>query len=113
MYVNETHLFSYIQVFEQIPDGLAMKAMADSLFFWGYAVSPIPGGFLASMVPAHRVFGLAICASVVLNMTIPGIMLLNNVTLLVIVRGMQGVFEVITDLRKVFNVIASTLVLLI
>lgn len=71
--------------------------MVDSSFFWGYLVTQIPGGFLASIVPANRIFGFAICTSAVLNMAIPGAMSFDNVTFLVIIRVIQGLVEVIVQ----------------
>lgn len=69
--------------------------MVDSSFFWGYLITQIPGGFLASIFPANRIFGLAICTSAVLNMTIPGAMLLDsNISFLLIIRVIQGLVEV-------------------
>lgn len=68
--------------------------MVDSSFFWGYLITQIPGGFLASVFPANRIFGLAICTSAVLNMTIPGAMSLDNISFLLIIRVMQGLVEV-------------------
>lgn len=68
--------------------------MVDSSFFWGYLITQIPGGFLASIFPANRIFGLAICTSAVLNMTIPGAMSLDNISFLLVIRVMQGLVEV-------------------
>lgn len=68
--------------------------MVDSSFFWGYLITQIPGGFLASFFPANRIFGIAICTSALLNMTIPGAMKLENVTVLLMIRVLQGLVEV-------------------
>merc|ERR1719400_1930405 len=40
----------------------------DSSFFWGYIVTQLPGGFLASRFPANRLFGTAIFLSSCLNL---------------------------------------------
>lgn len=70
------------------------ESLVDSSFFWGYMITQVPGGFLASFFPANRIFGIAICTSAVLNMTVPGAMHLNNVTVLLIIRVLQGLVEV-------------------
>lgn len=75
----------------------ATESMVDSSFFWGYLVTQIPGGFLASIVPANRIFGFAICTSAVLNMAIPGAMSLDSVAFLVIIRVIQGLVEVMAE----------------
>lgn len=72
----------------------ATESMVDSSFFWGYLITQIPGGFLASVFPANRIFGAAICTSAVLNMVVPGAMSLDNVTVLLLLRVLQGLVEV-------------------
>lgn len=68
--------------------------MVDSSFFWGYLVTQIPGGFLASFFPANRIFGIAIFTSALLNMTLPGAMSLDSITVLIMIRVLQGLVEV-------------------
>ena len=46
----------------------------DSAFFWGYVVTQVPGGLLASQIPANRVFGIAILLSSCLNLLLPTVM---------------------------------------
>ncbi|KAH0539349.1 vesicular glutamate transporter 1 [Cotesia glomerata] len=48
------------------------EGLLDSSFFWGYLVTQVPGGFLASLYPANRIFGMAIAASSFLNLLVPG-----------------------------------------
>ena len=43
----------------------------DSSYFWGYVVTQVPGGFLASYIPANRLFGFAILFNSCLNLLIP------------------------------------------
>lgn len=72
--------------------------MAESSFrwiFWISFISYIPGGFLAAIVPPHKVFGFAICFSLLLNMTIPSS---SNFLFVIMVRAIQGILEVIVDL---------------
>lgn len=71
-----------------------LESMVDSSFFWGYLVTQIPGGFLASFFPANRIFGIAIFTSALLNMTLPGAMSLDSITVLIMIRVLQGLVEV-------------------
>ncbi len=68
--------------------------MVDTSFFWGYLITQIPGGFLASMFPANQIFGVAIFTSAVLNVIVPTTMDLDNVAVTVIIRAVQGLVEV-------------------
>lgn len=90
--------FSNKQTFKKPHWDAPTESMVDSSFFWGYLVTQIPGGFLASVFPANRIFGLAITTSAVLNMIIPGAMSLDNVTFLLIIRVIQGLVEVIANI---------------
>lgn len=72
---------------------VAMESAVDSSFFWGYLVTQVPGGFLASMFPANRIFGTAIACSSFLNLLVPGAMALHPVVL-IMVRVLQGLVEV-------------------
>lgn len=53
------------------------EGLLDSSFFWGYLVTQVPGGFLASLYPANRIFGMAIAASSFLNLLVPGALSLH------------------------------------
>ena len=61
----------------------------DSSFFWGYIVTQLPGGFLASRFPANRLFGTAIFLSSCLNLLIPAATKLDPVCVIV-VRVLQA-----------------------
>nr|CAD7396346.1 unnamed protein product [Timema poppensis] len=74
---------------------VATESAVDSSFFWGYLVTQIPGGFMASMYPANRVFGTAIAISSFLNLLVPGAMTLNA-TSVILVRVCQGLVEGVT-----------------
>ncbi|XP_015911653.1 vesicular glutamate transporter 1 isoform X2 [Parasteatoda tepidariorum] len=67
----------------------------DSSFFWGYLITQIPGGFLATMYPANRVFGTAIAVSSCLNMLLPGAARVGP-GLVIVVRVLQGLVEGVT-----------------
>lgn len=51
---------------------IGTESALDSSFFWGYLVTQVPGGFLASLYPANRIFGIAIATSSFLNLLVPG-----------------------------------------
>lgn len=70
-----------------------MESAVDSSFFWGYLVTQVPGGFLASMFPANRIFGTAIACSSFLNLLVPGALNLDPLVI-IFVRMMQGFVEV-------------------
>lgn len=69
-----------------------MESAVDSSFFWGYLVTQVPGGFLASVYPANRIFGTAIACSAFLNLFLPGAFEFPGV--IIIIRVMQGLVEV-------------------
>ncbi|XP_069132032.1 vesicular glutamate transporter 1-like isoform X1 [Argopecten irradians] len=69
--------------------------VVDSSFFWGYIVTQIPGGYLASRVPANRIFGLAIGFSAFLNLLLPGAAQVHY-GLVMAVRILQGLVEGVT-----------------
>lgn len=70
-----------------------MESAVDSSFFWGYLVTQVPGGFLASAYPANRIFGTAIAISSFLNLFMPGAMSFSPLAVIVI-KVMQGFVEV-------------------
>ncbi|ELU12188.1 hypothetical protein CAPTEDRAFT_177109 [Capitella teleta] len=69
--------------------------LVDSSFFWGYLVTQIPGGYLASRYPANRIFGCAIATSSFLNLFIPGACRIHYV-MVMLVRIVQGLVEGVT-----------------
>jgi ACS family sodium-dependent inorganic phosphate cotransporter-like MFS transporter 6/7/8 len=73
-----------------------MESAVDSSFFWGYLVTQIPGGFLASIYPANRIFGTAIACSAFLNLFLPGAFEFPGI--IICIRVLQGLVEV----RKTF-----------
>lgn len=76
-----------------------MESAVDSSFFWGYLITQVPGGFLASMYPANRIFGTAIACSSFLNLLVPGALNLDPLVI-ILVRSMQGFVEV--SLKAIF-----------
>ena len=73
----------------------------DASFFWGYIVTQLPGGFLASKFPANRLFGTAIFLSSCLNLLIPAATLLDPKAVIA-VRVMQ-VYLLYIQLYKVIR----------
>nr|KAG5698662.1 hypothetical protein BaRGS_003176 [Batillaria attramentaria] len=69
--------------------------VVDSSFFWGYIITQIPGGYLASRVPANRLFGLAIGISSFLNLLLPGAADVHYMVVIA-VRVLQGLVEGVT-----------------
>ncbi|CAH1785833.1 unnamed protein product [Owenia fusiformis] len=69
--------------------------LVDSSFFWGYIITQIPGGYLASRLPANMVFGTAIAVSSFLNLMIPGAAQVHY-GLVMFVRILQGLVEGVT-----------------
>nr|CAG4646208.1 EOG090X04X8 [Macrothrix elegans] len=69
--------------------------VVDSSFFWGYLITQVPGGFLASKYAANKVFGSAIAVSAFLNMLLPGAAKIHPVVV-IMVRILQGLVEGVT-----------------
>lgn len=68
------------------------ESMLDSSFFWGYLVTQVPGGFLASLYPANRIFGGAIAISSFLNLLVPGALKVSPAVDM-LVQVMKGLVE--------------------
>ncbi|XP_076632550.1 vesicular glutamate transporter [Colletes latitarsis] len=71
------------------------ESALDSSFFWGYLVTQVPGGFLASLYPANRIFGAAIAISSVLNLLVPGALKLDPIADMC-VQVLKGLVEGVT-----------------
>ncbi|XP_024936871.1 vesicular glutamate transporter 1 [Cephus cinctus] len=71
------------------------ESTLSSSFFWGYFVTQVPGGFLASLYPANKIFGAAIAASCFLNLLVPGAMI-TSPALAVCVQVCKGLAEGVT-----------------
>uniref|UniRef100_A0A1B0A1J9 Major facilitator superfamily (MFS) profile domain-containing protein n=1 Tax=Glossina pallidipes TaxID=7398 RepID=A0A1B0A1J9_GLOPL len=75
---------------------VAVESHVDSSFFWGYLVTQIPGGFIASKFPANKIFGLSIASSATLHLFVPFAMTLAHGHVVICVRILQGLFEGVT-----------------
>lgn len=89
---NRTNPFLHLPEFTWTPETIGV---VDSSFFWGYIVTQIPGGYLASRLPANRIFGLAIGTSAFLNLLLPGAAQVHF-GLVMAVRILQGLVEGVT-----------------
>ncbi|GJQ65577.1 hypothetical protein Trydic_g7675 [Trypoxylus dichotomus] len=68
---------------------------ADSSIFWGYLITQVPGGFLATQYPANKLFGGAIVTSSLFNLLIP-VTLLDAPFVMICIRVIQGLVEGVT-----------------
>nr|CAG4647849.1 EOG090X04X8 [Moina brachiata]SVE92971.1 EOG090X04X8 [Moina brachiata] len=75
--------------------GPGMTGVIESSFFWGYLITQVPGGFLASKYAANKVFGTAIAISAFLNMLLPGAAVIHP-AVVILVRVLQGLIEGVT-----------------
>ncbi|XP_052129836.1 vesicular glutamate transporter 1 isoform X1 [Frankliniella occidentalis] len=92
---NATNTAAHLPTGRDLPHkkwSVATESMVDSSFFWGYLLTQVPGGFLASKYPATRIFGLAIVTSSVLNLLVPGATEIHP-TFVILVRICQGLVE--------------------
>ena len=71
----------------------------DASFFWGYILTQVPGGFLASYIPANRLLGIAIFLSSCLNLLLPTLTSVHPFCV-IIVRVVQVETQLIELLRS-------------
>ncbi|XP_033199011.1 vesicular glutamate transporter [Bombus vancouverensis nearcticus] len=74
---------------------IGTESALDSSFFWGYLVTQVPGGFLASLYPANKIFGAAIAVSSFLNLLVPGALSIHPIVDM-IVQVIKGLVEGVT-----------------
>jgi len=79
---------------------VGMESALDSSFFWGYLVTQVPGGFLASLYPANKIFGTAIAISSFLNLLVPGALKVDPIVDMG-VQVLKGLVEVNKELKKI------------
>ncbi|CAH8569141.1 unnamed protein product [Dicrocoelium dendriticum] len=68
------------------------RGLVDSSFFYGYLVTQIPGGVIASKFPANKLFGIAVGGSALLNLLLPSACK-AHFGLVMAIRVMQGLVE--------------------
>ena len=95
--------FSVIKIGEFNWDGQTQGLILGS-FFWGYMITPLPGGILARKFGGKNVFGLGVLLSALFSLLTPVAARLN-VAALIVVRVLIGLAEVgypyFTSLLKV------------
>nr|XP_031846205.1 vesicular glutamate transporter 1 isoform X2 [Nomia melanderi] len=74
---------------------ISVESALDSSFFWGYFVTQVPGGFLASLYPANKIFGAAIAISSFLNLLVPGALKVDPIVD-ILVQILKGIVEGVT-----------------
>nr|QQY02504.1 vesicular glutamate transporter [Cryptocotyle lingua] len=68
------------------------RGLVDGSFFFGYLVTQIPGGVIASKFAANKVFGIAVGGSALINLFIPSSCKAHYV-LVMMLRTLQGLIE--------------------
>lgn len=77
---------------------VAMDNSFDPAFFWGYLIAQLPGGLLAAVLPANKIFGAAIAFSAFLNVIFPIFFEITaTARIVIIIRLLQGLVEVIVE----------------
>lgn len=72
---------------------VSVESSIDASYFAGYLITQVPGGFMASMYPANKIFGAAIVLSSLFNIAIPGAMSVGPAAV-VMLKVAQGFVEV-------------------
>ncbi|MFH4981654.1 hypothetical protein AB6A40_008363 [Gnathostoma spinigerum] len=65
----------------------------ESSFFYGYLITQIPAGFLATRFAPNKLFGLAIGMASFFNLLIPAALRSGSMTLVAVVQTLQGLFQ--------------------
>ncbi|XP_071809541.1 vesicular glutamate transporter 1-like isoform X2 [Asterias amurensis] len=78
--------------FRQFDWSPRIVGLMHSSFFWGYIVTQVPGGYLASRFPANRIFCTAIFLSSILNLFIP-LACHVHYSMVICIRVLQGLIE--------------------
>ncbi|KAF8564380.1 hypothetical protein P879_06671 [Paragonimus westermani] len=68
------------------------RGLVDSSFFYGYLITQIPGGVIAAIFPANKLFGVAVGGSAVLNLLLPSACTAHY-GLVMAIRVLQGLVE--------------------
>ena len=95
-FCNKTAIKSLIRIFSQsqeFPWSYELQGFILSSFFYGYTSTQLLGGWLASHIGGKRIFGFGIAITALSTMFI-SILLKVNVSLLILIRVIQGICEV-------------------
>ncbi|XP_032511126.1 vesicular glutamate transporter 1 isoform X1 [Danaus plexippus] len=82
----------YVPEFDWSPQ---TKGLVLSSFFYGYLLTQLPGGWLASKIGGHRMFAIGVGATSLLTLFTPPLAHIST-GLLVTVRVIEGLFEGVT-----------------
>lgn len=83
------------------------ESALDSSFFWGYLLTQVPGGFVASLYPANKIFGAAIAISSFLNLLVPGALKVDPIVDMIVqvIKGLVEVREIYSSPLPLFNIL--------
>ncbi|KAH9284135.1 Vesicular glutamate transporter 2.1 [Echinococcus granulosus] len=68
------------------------RGFVESAFFYGYMITQIPGGAIATIFPANRLFGIAVGGSALCNLIVP-IACRGSYGVVAFIRVLQGLVE--------------------
>jgi len=78
---------------QDFPWSSEVQGLVLSSFFYGYIVTQIPGGWLATRIGGKKMFGLGVTISAFVTLLTPGLAS-ANIYLLVLGRVIEGLAEV-------------------
>ncbi|VEL15728.1 unnamed protein product [Protopolystoma xenopodis] len=70
----------------------ADQGLVDSSFFYGYLITQIPGGVIASKFPANKLFGIAVGGTAFINLFQP-LACRSHFIVVMLLRFCQGLIE--------------------
>ncbi|VUZ38977.1 unnamed protein product, partial [Hymenolepis diminuta] len=68
------------------------RGFVESAFFYGYMITQIPGGAIATIFPANRLFGIAVGGSAFCNLIVP-LACRGSYGFVAFIRVLQGLVE--------------------
>lgn len=86
-------IISEVNELPHVPWNTLQIGILHSVFYMGYLVTQVPGGYLATKFPPHRMFGASILLSGIFNMLLPLSIGDSNYWLTCIFRIIQGLSE--------------------
>lgn len=93
---NYSHIENGTEIFKQdYPWSPEVQGLVLSSFFYGYIVTQIPGGWLATRIGGRKLFGIGVAASALITLITPALAS-ANLYLLVLGRVVEGLFEGVT-----------------
>lgn len=93
---NYSHIENGTEKFKQdYPWSSEVQGLVLSSFFYGYIVTQIPGGWLATRIGGRKLFGIGVGVSALVTLLTPALAS-ANLYLLVLGRVVEGLFEGVT-----------------